>query len=56
MKELITINKTDYINLAIDLAKNPKKIEKIKDDLEKTLIARHCLTAVNLLKIWKIST
>ena len=34
MKELITINKTDYINLAIDLAKNPKKLKKIKDDLE----------------------
>ena len=34
MKELITINKTDYINLAIDLAKNPAKLKKIKDDLE----------------------
>ena len=37
MKELITTNKTDYINLAIDLAKNAKKLKKIKDDLKNNI-------------------
>ena len=34
MKELITKNETDYLNLAIDLATNPKKLNKLKDKLK----------------------